>query len=152
MYLCIAIATVDVWSISVPSCVSSLLWVVFFLMIRRPPRSTRTDTLFPYTTLFRSQEALELGVHRKGARGGGRGEPRPPHRGTGAPRPAGGRLEAAAGGRIAAFAAGRPRSAVQDRTAMATAAPPMLTALMRLAIRRRPGSATKRRSRAARTR
>src|SRR3546814_14268393 len=30
----------------------------FFLMIRRPPRSTRTDTLFPYTTLFRS-EAFE---------------------------------------------------------------------------------------------
>src|SRR3546814_1694194 len=29
-------------------------FVVFFLMIRRPPRSTRTDTLFPYTTLFRS--------------------------------------------------------------------------------------------------
>src|SRR3546814_8669760 len=28
---------------------------LFFLMIRRPPRSTRTDTLFPYTTLFRSQ-------------------------------------------------------------------------------------------------
>src|SRR3546814_8619249 len=28
--------------------------VIFFLMIRRPPRSTRTDTLFPYTTLFRS--------------------------------------------------------------------------------------------------
>src|SRR3546814_12576856 len=26
----------------------------FFLMTRRPPRSTRTDTLFPYTTLFRS--------------------------------------------------------------------------------------------------
>src|SRR3546814_15251859 len=26
----------------------------FFLRIRRPPRSTRTDTLFPYTTLFRS--------------------------------------------------------------------------------------------------
>src|SRR3546814_13345956 len=31
-----------------------LLCDVFFLMIRRPPRSTRTDTLFPYTTLFRS--------------------------------------------------------------------------------------------------
>src|SRR3546814_5691623 len=34
------------------------LWIhsylFFFLMIRRPPRSTRTDTLFPYTTLFRS--------------------------------------------------------------------------------------------------
>src|SRR3546814_16879625 len=29
-------------------------FVCFFLMIRRPPRSTRTDTLFPYTTLFRS--------------------------------------------------------------------------------------------------
>src|SRR3546814_11364071 len=28
----------------------------FFLMIRRPPRSTRTDTLFPYTTLFRSKK------------------------------------------------------------------------------------------------
>src|SRR3546814_3479925 len=28
----------------------------FFLMIRRPPRSTRTDTLFPYTTLFRSAD------------------------------------------------------------------------------------------------
>src|SRR3546814_9422433 len=31
----------------------TFLWF-FFLMIRRPPRSTRTDTLFPYTTLFRS--------------------------------------------------------------------------------------------------
>src|SRR3546814_15093170 len=30
----------------------------FFLMIRRPPRSTRTDTLFPYTTLFRSLDGL----------------------------------------------------------------------------------------------
>src|SRR3546814_20218358 len=29
-------------------------WIIFVLMIRRPPRSTRTDTLFPYTTLFRS--------------------------------------------------------------------------------------------------
>src|SRR3546814_18822940 len=33
---------------------SWLILSVFFLMIRRPPRSTRTDTLFPYTTLFRS--------------------------------------------------------------------------------------------------
>src|SRR3546814_19249722 len=33
----------------------------FFIMIRRPPRSTRTDTLFPYTTLFRS-------VHRRARR------------------------------------------------------------------------------------
>src|SRR3546814_20633841 len=32
----------------------------FFLMIRRPPRSTRTDTLFPYTTLFRSDTARAI--------------------------------------------------------------------------------------------
>src|SRR3546814_15853941 len=32
---------------------------MFFLMIRRPPRSTRTDTLFPYPTLFRSYDPLE---------------------------------------------------------------------------------------------
>src|SRR3546814_13824648 len=32
------------------------------LMIQRPPRSTRTDTLFPYTTLFRSELAKEAGV------------------------------------------------------------------------------------------
>src|SRR3546814_423659 len=31
-----------------------MMFGIFFLMIRRPPRSTRTDTLFPYTTLFRS--------------------------------------------------------------------------------------------------
>src|SRR3546814_3297413 len=34
-----------------------MMFVFFVLMIRRPPRSTRTDTLFPYTTLFRSQMA-----------------------------------------------------------------------------------------------
>src|SRR3546814_3133946 len=36
----------------------SLFVCFFFLMIRRPPRSTRTDTLFPYTTLFRSELRL----------------------------------------------------------------------------------------------
>src|SRR3546814_20740773 len=35
----------------------------FFLMIRRPPRSTRTDTLFPYTTLFRSVEGPDRSPH-----------------------------------------------------------------------------------------
>src|SRR3546814_3601748 len=45
--------------------------IFFFLMIRRPPRSTRTDTLFPYTTLFRSHhdqritEAAELRSERE---------------------------------------------------------------------------------------
>src|SRR3546814_11579234 len=44
------------------------LFVFFFLMIRRPPRSTRTDTLFPYTTLFRSPvvvDALVAGEDRR---------------------------------------------------------------------------------------
>src|SRR3546814_2306835 len=36
----------------------------FFVMIRRPPRSTRTDTLFPYTTLFRSLVGRPLRVGR----------------------------------------------------------------------------------------
>src|SRR3546814_6001998 len=43
----------------------------FFLMIRRPPRSTRTDTLFPYTTLFRSLQgpvaALQVPHQLRGA-------------------------------------------------------------------------------------
>src|SRR3546814_2931861 len=36
------------------------MFVFFFLMIRRPPRSTRTDTLFPYTTLFRSDDHADV--------------------------------------------------------------------------------------------
>src|SRR3546814_2064390 len=35
-------------------------------MIRRPPRSTRTDTLFPYTTLFRSRVLLDRQRHHRG--------------------------------------------------------------------------------------
>src|SRR3546814_14543951 len=49
---------------------SSLRHVIiyfFFLMIRRPPRSTRTDTLFPYTTLFRSWAEAQRDHHRVGA-------------------------------------------------------------------------------------
>src|SRR3546814_2713598 len=43
-------------------------------MIRRPPRSTRTDTLFPYTTLFRSASRTYHGAHpRVGAAGRDRG-------------------------------------------------------------------------------
>src|SRR3546814_8602616 len=38
-------------------------FVFFFLMIRRPPRSTRTDPLFPYTTLFRSIPPLAEHFH-----------------------------------------------------------------------------------------
>src|SRR3546814_8574496 len=40
-------------------CMSSIMILLFFfVMIRRPPRSTRTDTLFPYTTLVRSPDAI----------------------------------------------------------------------------------------------
>src|SRR3546814_12828183 len=48
----------------------TLVIFFFFLMIRRPPRSTRTDTLFPYTTLFRSVLAHdhEIDVTRFAAR------------------------------------------------------------------------------------
>src|SRR3546814_6474863 len=71
-------------------------WYRFFLLsIRRPPRSTRTDTLFPYTTLFRSLhlQPVERRLVRQlgpaaasgaGAaprdRGGPAGDPRDPHR------------------------------------------------------------------------
>src|SRR3546814_2114760 len=57
--------------------------MIFFLMIRRPPRSTRTDTLFPYTTLFRSgaaradREAVLAARHladRRNHRSGAAGE------------------------------------------------------------------------------
>src|SRR3546814_11566676 len=50
-----------------------VLLFVFFLMIRRPPRSTRTDTLFPYTTLFRSgdQRVLALAWRNHRCRGEG---------------------------------------------------------------------------------
>src|SRR3546814_19983129 len=44
--------------------VDGLFFVFFFLMIRRPPRSKRTDTLFPYTTLFRSILALSSAVRK----------------------------------------------------------------------------------------
>src|SRR3546814_17339949 len=42
--------------------VHRLYYFFFFLMIRRPPRSTRTDTLFPYTTLFRSHRGPCIAV------------------------------------------------------------------------------------------
>src|SRR6056297_2038846 len=44
----------------------------FFLMIRRPPRSTRTDILFPYTTLFRSHVANLPAAQGQDGRVGGR--------------------------------------------------------------------------------
>src|SRR3546814_14618453 len=72
------------------------IFFFFFLMIRRPPRSTRTDTLFPYTTLFRSHAAARLhrprAVVRARAAADGRAfrcprrdHPRPPQRAASAP-------------------------------------------------------------------
>src|SRR3546814_2964309 len=49
-------------------------------MIRRPPRSTRTDTLFPYTTLFRSAPPDGVGCVRDARRECGDGKRRPPRR------------------------------------------------------------------------
>src|SRR3546814_19966878 len=43
---------------------SLMLSFIFFVMIRRPPRSTRTDTLFPYTTRFRSGLVRPVDVAR----------------------------------------------------------------------------------------
>src|SRR3546814_20858260 len=68
--------------------IACITLIIFFLMIRRPPRSTRTDTLFPYTTLFRSDDvgrveaapepdlddAIVGGNARKGEEGGGGGD------------------------------------------------------------------------------
>src|SRR3546814_15897977 len=56
-------------------CISMIMIVddcLFLLMIRLPPRSTRTDTLFPYTTRFRSPHPVG-----RGAAAGGGGVPRP---------------------------------------------------------------------------
>src|SRR3546814_164993 len=61
------VARATVWSVvacvpCIPLMSAFSLLFSFFLMIRRPPRSTRTDTLFPYTTLFRSQVSLTVSV------------------------------------------------------------------------------------------
>src|SRR3546814_20984934 len=60
-FICIVLSSIVPILICLFLPISFILWFVlvyfffFFLMIRRPPRSTRTDTLFPYTTLFRSE-------------------------------------------------------------------------------------------------
>src|SRR3546814_16018169 len=58
MFFC---ASFSAYLVVVINCIyCSVLCNCFFLMIRRPPISTRTDTLFPYTTLFRSRKAIAL--------------------------------------------------------------------------------------------
>src|SRR3712207_7381798 len=82
------------------------VYYCFFLMIRRPPRST----LFPYTTLFRSQRALLVGRgvrHRRraGVPGGRSGA-----------RAAGGRRGLLAGARRRALSGGRRRRRSEEHT------------------------------------
>src|SRR3546814_13518793 len=57
--------------------IPGFLFFLFFLMIRRPPRSTRTDTLFPYTTLFRSPARQRAPDAGGAARPAGDHDPRP---------------------------------------------------------------------------
>src|SRR3546814_3058104 len=59
MFVCSCNGCILLWLI--------LLFFLFFLMIRRPPRSTRTDTLFPYTTLFRSYAGAGRHAARRGS-------------------------------------------------------------------------------------
>src|SRR3546814_16925032 len=56
-------------------------------MIRRPPRSTRTDTLFPYTTLFRSPKRERIGNPWTGGIDHGSGSNMPPVGQMGMPQP-----------------------------------------------------------------
>src|SRR3546814_14145903 len=65
LYSVVIIASLDAAVVD-----SVLLYVTssfLFLMIRRPPRSTRTDTLFPYTTLFRSRSRPAMSPTRAGS-------------------------------------------------------------------------------------
>src|SRR3546814_9656639 len=77
--------------------VSIAVYCVLFLMIRRPPIATRTDTLFPYTTRFRSQRrgrrrvradgaGLPARAHRRGLRSFGAERPTARPRGVAARR------------------------------------------------------------------
>src|SRR3546814_11756523 len=94
-------------------------------MIRRPPRSTRTDTLFPYTTLFRSAGAARARTRRHrqnrdriGVDGGGGGAVRARVRALSAGSGAGAGRRAALrrnGGRLPLFLAPTPRADLTAR-------------------------------------
>src|SRR3546814_11685904 len=93
-------------------------WLLLFSMIRRPPRSTRTDTLFPYTPLFRSEPAARTGRDRRARdlspRRRSSGAALPDHLARGA-RPALARAHDRPGGRLAAAGRqGHPSRRPQD--------------------------------------
>src|SRR3546814_19636891 len=93
-------------------CVCLRLFLVFFLMRRRPPRSTRTDTLFPYTTLFRSLRRGLGGLCRRSADGGLLLGPGPPARRQ---RQKGGPQDAAPGDGAHARCMGRSRGGLTTK-------------------------------------
>src|SRR3546814_15011737 len=74
MHLCIGVRYVVYHPMVI---VLVYLFCIFFLRIRRPPRSTRTDTLFPYTTLFRSIRLDGTEIGQMPAKGFGRSPFRP---------------------------------------------------------------------------
>src|SRR3546814_13897975 len=81
---------------------------VFFLMIRRPPRSTRTDTLFPYTTLFRSPTLDRTGTPPRAGTPTRTTNPPPGGPRSGSPAPTDGRTSSPTPG-------GRPTSPVRGQ-------------------------------------
>src|SRR3546814_20742349 len=89
-------------------------------MIRRPPRSTRTDTLFPYTTLFRSHGSRQVGPHTIGG-GGGAPEPAAP---AGDGQPAAQRQPHALAGRAGVAAGWADHGSSQRRCAVGTVTSP----------------------------
>src|SRR3546814_3705273 len=87
--------------------------IVFVLKIRRPPKSTRTDTLFPDTTRFRSVDAGRRRESGQADRFSGIGRAAVPRR----PRPACGRLAEGAAGQGAEGQTGTDRTSGQEPAA-----------------------------------
>src|SRR3546814_13730128 len=86
---------------------SFVIIIFFFVMLRRPPRSTRTDTLFPYPTLFRSVGHVGLRACQGGGRSEQRGEEQGPagdHSPSSCQTFAGGKEKAAVANGVAAAA------------------------------------------------
>src|SRR3546814_3888394 len=113
----------------------------FFLMIRRPPRSTRTDTLFPYTTLFRS---FPRGCRRRSPAPAGRARhdrPATDRRRPGPPAPPQSRRRAHRGDR-----GSRPQSDGWTRPRVALIAPRAFLPSTRRALAALPGLVLMRRS------
>src|SRR3546814_14272082 len=97
-------------------CLFTILFVsFFFLMIRRPPRSTRPDTLFPYTTLFRSAQ------HKMAA---GRGDAAAALRGTSPRLPGAGREQTALGTTFGGLLIDEPNSQARRRRPLSRTAGP----------------------------